>query len=126
VKKESGFTLLEVLVAMTIFSLAAVGMAQAFVTHLKANNTSEIRSQATHAAQLVLDQLRTVDPALLPSTGNGSAETVAVNNRAFSVVVQYCADSSLCPSSSTRHLRAKVSYRNAEVYRVDTVFTQLR
>jgi type II secretion system protein I len=123
---QRGFTLLEVLVAMTIFSLAAIGMAQAFTSHLKANTASEVRSQATNAAQQVLDQLRTIDPATLPSSGNSSAQAVTVDRRNYSVVVQYCAETSLCPSSSTKHLRARVSYRNSEVYRVDTVFTQLR
>ena len=123
---QVGFTLLEVLVAMMLFSAVSIGLAKGFILQLKSNSNSEIRSQAIQAAQVVLDRMRTQDPATFPTSGQGASESVAVAGRNYTVSVRYCVKAAFCPTSTTRHLRATVNYRGAKRYEVDTVFTQLR
>ncbi len=123
---EAGFSLLEVLVAITLFSIVSMGLARGFIMQMKSNTDSEIRAQSLSAAQYVLDRLRTVDPASLPSSGSAAPETVSISGRNYSVTIRYCALASYCIAATTRHLRATVSYQNKQRYEVDTVFTQLR
>ena len=123
---EKGFTMLEIMVALTIFGIVAAGMAQAYVLQLHTNNASEVRSQAIQAAQRVLDDIRTKDITQLPSSGNAAPQTILVNNRSFIVKIQYCPPTTAYCSTAQRFLRSKVFYKNKQVYAIDTVFAQLR
>jgi prepilin-type N-terminal cleavage/methylation domain-containing protein len=123
---EKGFTLIEVLVAITLFSIVSMGLAGGFVMQMKANNDNAIRIQAISAAQQVLDSLRVSDPSTYPTTGSDSPRSISIAGRIFSVVVSYCAIPSLCTAVTTRHLRAAVTYKGKKRYEVDTVFSQLK
>jgi len=123
---ERGFSLIEVLVSISLFSIIGMGLAKGFIMQMRSNNESAIRIQAISAAQQVLDRIRTVDPASLPTGGSAAAETVSISGRNYSVVISYCAISAYCTAATTRQLRAVVSYRNIKRYEVDTVFSQLR
>jgi prepilin-type N-terminal cleavage/methylation domain-containing protein len=123
---QRGFSLIEVIVSISLFSIIGMGLAKGFIMQMKSNNDSAIRIQAISAAQQVLDRLRTEDPASLPSGGSAAAETVSIAGRNYSVVISYCVISAYCTATTTRHIRATVSYRNSKRYEVDTVFSQLR
>jgi prepilin-type N-terminal cleavage/methylation domain-containing protein len=123
---ERGFTLIEVIVAIGLFGIVAMGLAGGFVSQMKTNNENAIRIQAISAAQQVLDSLRVEDPASFPPTGSDAPRNITVSGRVFSVVVSYCSISSLCPATTTRHLRASVTYKGKKRYEVDTVFSQLK
>jgi prepilin-type N-terminal cleavage/methylation domain-containing protein len=125
-QNQRAFSLLEALIAIVIFGIASVGMAQAFITHMSFNTASERKTGALAAAQLVLDETRLVDPATLPSTGTAS-RTVSAANRTYSVVTTYCPSnlSSYC-TSTTRGLRVEVNFNGQLQYKVETVFSQLR
>lgn len=123
---QGGFSLIEVLVSISLFSIIGMGLAKGFIMQMRSNNDSAIRIQAISAAQQVLDRIRTTDPASLPTGGSAVAETVTVSGRNYSVVITYCAISAYCTAVTTRHIRAAVSYRNSKRYEVDTVFSQLR
>lgn len=124
--RDQGFTIIEVLVAITLFSIVSMGLAGGFVMQLKTNNDNAIRIQAISAAQQVLDSLRVSDPASFPSAGDDTARNISVAGRVFSVVISYCAIPSLCTAATTRHLRASVTYKGKKRYEVDTVFSQLK
>lgn len=123
---EQGFSILEVLVSVGIFSVFALAVAQTFVYQMKTNSGSEIRSQAVQAAQLVFDRMRTEDASAMPTTGSSAPETVTVDGRPFVVTVSYCKIAAYCTTTTIRHLRAEVSYLNKKRYEVDTVYAQLR
>ncbi|MGE0823623.1 MAG: type IV pilus modification protein PilV [Candidatus Binatia bacterium] len=55
---EQGFSLLEVLVAMVVFSIAALGMASLQVGTIQANAQAKRRTQATNIAQTQIERLR--------------------------------------------------------------------
>jgi prepilin-type N-terminal cleavage/methylation domain-containing protein len=123
--RRAGFTLVEVLIAMAILSIAVTGIAPIFMTHLQINTTSGVRSGAVAAAQQKLDALRLVDPATMPLTGSSAPEDVTVGGRTYQVTTTYCAMGSFCNAES-RYIQVEVSYREKTRYTVDTVFTQLR
>ncbi len=57
-KSRAGFSLIEVLVAIGIFSFAMLGLAVGAVTITKANKTSQFHTMATNMAQDKAEQLR--------------------------------------------------------------------
>ena len=120
-----GYSLLEVLISLAIFSIVFTVMSPAFVSQLKGNRFSQLKMEAIQAANTVIDQKRLIDPALMPVSGDETAITVPVNNKNYSVLVTYCSDSTYCTSNTIRQLRFIVSYNNENVFETETVFTQL-
>ncbi len=55
---DRGFTLLEVLIALLIFSLGLLGMAGLMVLSVKTNQSAFLRTQATFLAQAMMDRMR--------------------------------------------------------------------
>lgn len=53
-----GFTLLEVLIALFIFSIGLLGLAGLMVVSVKTNNSAYLRTQATYLAQSLADHMR--------------------------------------------------------------------
>ena len=117
---------MEVLAALSIFGLLAAGMGPIFLQQLSHNRLAEVKTEAMGAAQIVLDRLRTQDPATLPATGAGSTQTVAVGTRDYLVTPSYCEDASFCTSSTVRHVRVRVQYKGQQVFVTQTVYAQLR
>ena len=123
--KSRGFTLLEVLVALSILGIVSAGLVPNFIRQLKFNTQSEVRAEAIEAAVRVLDLLRLADPTGLPSSGSSDQAIVSIGDRDFGVTTAYCPETTYC-TSNTRHLRVLVAYKNDQVYTVDTVFTKLK
>lgn len=120
-----GFTLLEVLVSLSLFSLASIAIAKSFTLHISTNNKSEQKTGAIMAAQRVLDQIRVLDPTTLPTSGTTS-QNVTIGSRNYQTSTTYCNPSTYCSSTNVRFLTVKVQYRGSQLYAVDTIFSQLR
>jgi type IV pilus assembly protein PilV len=56
--KDSGFTLIEVLVSLVVFSIGLLGMAKLVLVSAHANDSAYLRSQATALAYQILDNMR--------------------------------------------------------------------
>lgn len=56
--RRSGFTLLEVLIALLIFSLGLLGMAGLTVLSVKTNHSAYLRTQASFVAEAMSDRMR--------------------------------------------------------------------
>lgn len=123
---QNGFSLVEVLVALGILGIVMAGVAPSFIFHMKTISRNELRSAGIAAAQQVLDEIRTLDPATLPTSGSDTPETVVVNNKSFSVTTSYCQEPTFCLTTRTRHLNILVTYQDEEIYEIETVYTQLR
>jgi type IV pilus modification protein PilV len=65
---QSGFTVIEVMVSMAIFSAAILGLAASATTVMRANQTSYSYTIATNLAQDKLEELK-ANPATLASGG---------------------------------------------------------
>ena len=122
---QRGFTILELLIALGIFSIVSSAMAPAFIGYLKFNTASEIRSEASSAAQQTLDELRVFDPATMPSSGSDPVLALTVGLRQYDVTVSYCVNATYCTAAS-RHIQVEVAYSGKTVYQVETVYTQLK
>jgi prepilin-type N-terminal cleavage/methylation domain-containing protein len=63
--KDQGFTLVEILVAVTIFSFAVLGLAIGTVTLTRTNADSHSRAAAINVAQARLEELKAMNAATL-------------------------------------------------------------
>ena len=126
-KQDSkGFTLLEVMLALMVFSVVMAGMAPAFAAQMKRNTLSQIRTEASSAAEMYIDSQRLLDPGAIPKTGNSGSINYTIGTRTYQVVASYCLTAAYCTGPYNRHLTVNVSYRNQNVFSTETVFTQLR
>jgi type IV pilus assembly protein PilV len=71
--ENTGFTLLEVLIALLIFSLGLLGMAGLLAVSVQTNHNAYLRTQATFLAQGMADRMRANNLGLWNSGGSGSA-----------------------------------------------------
>jgi type IV pilus assembly protein PilV len=89
-RNEAGFTLVEILVAMTIFAVAVLGLAAGTVTVARNNTTSHLSTSAVNLAQGKIEELRAMTAAAFagltcPSyTSTGCSENVTVSGKTFS------------------------------------------
>ena len=58
IHRNNAFTLVEILIALTIFSLAVLGLAIGTVSVIRTNLTSHLRASAVNLAQARLEELR--------------------------------------------------------------------
>jgi type IV pilus assembly protein PilV len=71
--KQSGFTLLEVLVAMLVLSIGLLGLAGLMASSMRNNQSAYHSTQATWLAYDILDRIRANRTGALAGTYNGAA-----------------------------------------------------
>ena len=71
--KQKGFTLLEVLVAVLVFSFGLLGIGGMMTISVKNNHNGYLRSQANFLAENMMDRMRANPLALWNGTYNGLA-----------------------------------------------------
>lgn len=122
--KQSGFSLIEILVSLGIVGIVSAFVTPAFIAQNRSNKLSEIRGLAITATDQRFDMMRAADPATLPDGGEEEFD-VAVGGIPFVLRVEYCVNSAWC-SAVTRHLRITAIRNGQIVHESETVFTQLR
>ena len=65
--RAKGTSLLECIISLQILGIATLGVANAFVTHMSINSSTEQKSGAVLAAQQVVDAMRAEAISTLPS-----------------------------------------------------------
>ena len=125
-RNTHGFTLLEVMISLLVFSLVMAGMGPAFIAQLHHNTESEIRTESIAAAQILLDQLRLESPSSLPTTGAGSPQEILVGTRTYTATAYFCETSTYCLTANNRHITVRVDYKDEQIFETQTVYTQLR
>ena len=102
-RREQGFTLLEVCVALLIMTISALGAAGLFFFATKYNSTSYDANVATMIAQQRLERLRrtSFDDASLAA--GSTTDTFNNAGRAYTVVTTIC-NTSDCGGSATLEL----------------------
>lgn len=123
--QEAGTSLLECIISLQILGIATLGVANAFVTHMKLNTTTEQKSGAIFAAQQVVDDFRSQPISTLPNTGSSALQSISVGTRTYAVQVAFCQDPARC-TSSMRQLITTVYLQGVKNYEVETVFAQLQ
>jgi prepilin-type N-terminal cleavage/methylation domain-containing protein len=85
IKRNDGFTLVEILIAITIFCFAVLGLAIGTVSVIRSNQTSHLRASAVNLAQARLEELRAMSstafsalacPSSTPCSDNATASGV--------------------------------------------------
>lgn len=89
-----GFSLLEVLIAVLIFSLGLLGLAALLVLSVKTNHSAYLRTQASFLAQSMADRMRANSRSIWAGDYNDDAYPVTATAPA-------CDDSAPCSFSST-------------------------
>lgn len=87
-KKNAGLTLLEVIVAVSIFSVAALVLLQGFVLSGRINRTSALYMSATDLAQNVMEDIKSKDFAQLSAAFNYPVDADTKGLRLSSVASQ--------------------------------------
>jgi type IV pilus assembly protein PilV len=70
--RPRGFTLLEVLIALLVFSLGLLGMAGLLVVSVKTNHSAYLRTQASFLAQSMADRMRANVPRVWTGDYDGT------------------------------------------------------
>jgi type IV pilus assembly protein PilV len=78
-KFQRGFSLIEVLVALLVFSFGLLGFAGMLVVSVKTNHTAYLRSQASFLAQSLSDRMRANVPAVWSDAYNASYPVADTN-----------------------------------------------
>ena len=123
--KEKGFTLLEVMITLSILGLVLATMVPVFIGHSQHQSLSEIRTGAALAAKEKLDDLRFLEFASIPTSGSSTPESISVGGKDYQVVATYCSNSTYCASSETRHITVSASYSGVKVYEIQTIYSSL-
>jgi type II secretion system protein I len=124
---QKGFNLIEVLIAMQIFAIAALGIANAMTRELKYNTTAEQRTGSILAAQEVLDSYRSEVVSGLPSANSSNIKNITIGSRTYQVESTFCpTGTTYCTGGSIRHIKVTVYLGGVEQYEVETIFSELQ
>jgi type IV pilus assembly protein PilV len=69
-QSRAGFSLIEVLVAVSIFAVGMLGLASGAISIMRANKTAQFHTMATNLAQEKLEQLKSTSVAFVSSCTN--------------------------------------------------------
>lgn len=125
-RTSSGFTMIEVLVALSLFAIVSAGITPALIHHTRSNTNSVIRTGAIAALQHGMDNLRRMDPSAMPTTGANPSYPLVVGGRTYQVTERFCTDPALCIDADTRQIRIEVTHLAKLYYAAESVFTRLR
>jgi type IV pilus assembly protein PilV len=112
-RENAGFTLVEILVAMTIFSIAVLGLAAGTINVTRNNNTSHLSTSAINIAQAKIEELRAMTSGafatvVCPSyTSTGCSDTATSAGKAFSRSWKITANS---PVAGVNQIDVKVDW----------------
>ena len=118
---KAGFTLIEVLIAMSIFSIAALAAASLILQSTSMISVNAQHSQAVTLAQQTMEDLRTLSYDDVTS----GAQTSTLNNTQYAVSWLVTANS---PAPEMKQIILTVSWQNkgkAKNYVLETVFTKV-
>jgi prepilin-type N-terminal cleavage/methylation domain-containing protein len=99
ISNNSGFTLIEIMVAATIFSFAVLGLAIGTVSVIQTNQNSHLQTSAINLAQAKLEEFRAMTSAAFSGvscasfTTNGCSDSPVASGMTFSRAWQITANS---------------------------------
>ena len=122
-RRSQGFSLVEALIGLAILGIVMAAIIPAFMSYLRVNTQSDIKSGAVTAAESVLDNLR--ETSLDGWPASGSVLTTSGGDRQFQVTLIYCTSALPYCSGNARHLEVVARYQGKVYYDAQTVYTKL-
>lgn len=120
-KRRAGFSLIEALIAVSIFGIALAAVVPSFIFNARTNRESQRRTEAVVVAQQYVDSLRQQDFGSWPETGATATQTV--NGKSYQTVLTYCVGTLIHCGDGARHLKVEVKTDGKVYYQVETVYT---
>jgi prepilin-type N-terminal cleavage/methylation domain-containing protein len=114
-QKQEGFTLIEVLVALTIFTFAVLGLAAGTVSIIRTNQNSHLNANAINLAQAKFEELRAMSSTAFstlscPSyTSTGCSDSQVASSMTFTRSWMITANS---PVTGVNKIDVKVDWRD--------------
>lgn len=122
--KESGFTLIEALVAITIVVVIVMAVMGLFTSAYSLNHRAERKTGAVLVAQREMDSLKALDPDTLPKSGT-QTKTASEQGREYEVRLTYCSTPAYCVPGS-RSVAIEVRDGDRVAFSGETVYTQVQ
>ena len=113
IRANDGFTLVEVMVAVTIFVFAILGLAAGTVSVLRTNQTSGLQAGAVNLAQGKIEEFRAMSTTALAAlscpayTSSGCSDAPSASGKTFSRSWQVTANS---PVAGVNTIAVKVDW----------------
>jgi len=133
--KEEGFSLIEAIAALLIFTISFAVTGPLFFNQTKSNINNEIKTGAVSLSQILLDDLR-LKKALTLGEFNGEKESLGKDYKYKRFICSeqpvVNSDNSVnCPteadeSNPIRHVLFQIKYNENTIYTVETIYTELR
>lgn len=119
-----GFTLIEILVALAILSIALGALLSAMLANASLNTKVDRTAEAVRVSENLLEGYRQTGE--YGSLRGQKVETVTRRNQTFTVSTDFCpldAPNTMPCSGAAVYIRLKVDYGNATLHRVETYYT---
>ncbi|WP_099239163.1 type IV pilus modification PilV family protein [Synechococcus sp. BDU 130192] len=132
---SKGFSLIEAMAALAVFTIIFAVSAPLFFTQQKSNIDSEVRTGAVSLSQQILDTIRadiSIPKKVEDKPGRSLGKEYNYNLYICTKEIETTDDGSIdCstekdPSNPIRYILLEVEYNENKVYTVETVYTALR
>ncbi|HVO94747.1 MAG TPA: prepilin-type N-terminal cleavage/methylation domain-containing protein [Terriglobales bacterium] len=114
-KNQDGFTLVEILVAVTIFTFGVLGLAAGTMSVIRTNQNSHLNASAINLAQAKFEELRAMTSAAFSTlscpafTSTGCSDSQTASGMTYTRSWQITANS---PVSGVTKIDVKVDWRD--------------
>ena len=110
IQSQAGLTLIETLIALAIFSIGILGVAQLQIWNIKNNTTGNITTQATMLARTQLEELKNISDVTSLTNGADANNPIDANGNAGGIYTRSWTISNPHGGSMSRQIQVTVSW----------------